>query len=59
MAGIDQKKGLESGMARVGKKIENSRRDGKSDRVDFLIFVFLISVKLSHTHSEKLAHLSE
>jgi len=46
-------------MARVGKKIENSRRDGKSDRVDFLIFVLLISVKLSHAHSEKLAHLSE
>ena len=26
---------------------------------DFLIFVFLMVVKLSHVHSEKLVHLSE
>ena len=59
MAGIDQKEGLESGMARIGKKIEHSRRDGKSNKGGFLIFVFLISVKLNHAHSEKLTHLSE
>ena len=40
MAGIDQKEGLESGIARVGKKIENSRRDGKSNRGGFSNFCF-------------------
>ena len=45
--------------SRVVKKIESSRRDGKSNRGDFLIFVFLMLEKLSYVHSEKLVHLSE
>ena len=44
---------------RVVKKIESSRRNGKSNRGDFLIFVFLMLVKLSYMCSEMPAHLSE
>lgn len=36
-------KGLEKGVARVVKKNENSRKDGKSNRGDFLIFFFPIN----------------
>ena len=46
-------------IGRVVRKIESSRRDGKSNRGDFLIFVFLMLVKLSYMRSEKLAHLTE
>ena len=44
---------------RVVRKIESSSRDGKSNRGDFLIFVFLMLVKLSYARSEKPAHLRE
>ena len=42
---------------RVVGKIEISRRDGKSNKGDFLIFVFLMLVKLSYARSEKPTHL--
>ena len=44
---------------RVVRKIESSRRDGRSNRGDCLFFVFLMLVKLSYAHSEKPAHLTE
>ena len=44
---------------RVVRKIESSRRDEKSNRGDFLIFAFLMLVKLSYARSEKPAHLRE
>ena len=44
---------------RVVKKIESSKRDGKSNRGGFLIFILLMIVKLRYLHSEKLVHLSE
>ena len=37
---------------RVVKKIENSKRDGESNRGDFQIFVFLMLVKLSYMFRE-------
>ena len=43
---------------RVVKRIEISRRDGKSNRGDFLIFVLLMLVKLSYARSEKLAYFT-
>ena len=48
-----------TGLSRVVRKIESSRKDGKSNRGDFLIFVFLTLVKLSYARSEKPAHLTE
>ena len=38
--------------SRVVNKIESSRRDGKSNRGDFLIFVFQMLVKLSYAFRE-------
>ena len=44
---------------RVVNKTENNKGNGKSNRGDFLISVFLNAYKLSYTRSEKPAHLSE
>ena len=40
-------------------KVESSRRDEKSNKADFLIFVFLMLVKLGYAGSEKPVHFSE
>ena len=44
---------------RLVKKIQSSRRDRENNRGDFLIFVFLMLVKLSYVCSEKPVHLSQ
>ena len=45
---------------RVVKKMESHRSDEKSNRGDFLIFIFLMLVKLlNYACSEKPAHLLE
>ena len=53
------KENPQSHVDRIVKKIESSRRDGKSNRGDFLTFVFLMLVNWSYARLGKPAHLSE